>query len=52
MARAEAVNTHPRFLDAMAGAVLRTVSRYTTALPLQIAPLAQPFAGSVRPTGR
>jgi len=52
MTRAEAVNTHPRFLDTMAGAVLRTVKRYATGLALEVAPLAQPFAGSARPTGR
>jgi protoporphyrin/coproporphyrin ferrochelatase len=52
MARAQAVNTHPRFLDAMADAVLRTLKRYATGLPLEIAPQTQPSVASVRPTAR
>jgi len=52
MARAEAVNAHPRFLDAAAGAVLRILKRYASGMPLEIAPLAQPSAASARHTGR
>jgi len=37
MARAEAVNDHPRFLDMMADMVLRTVLRYERSRPLPLA---------------
>jgi len=37
MARAEAVNDHPRFLDMMADMVLRTVLRYERGRPLPLA---------------
>src|SRR3954451_10233342 len=36
MARASAVNDHPRFIDTMADAVIKTVRRYEHARPLQI----------------
>jgi ferrochelatase len=36
MARARAVNDHPRFVDAMADAVMQTVERYGSGSPLQI----------------
>jgi ferrochelatase len=36
MVRAKAVNDHPRFIDAMADMVMRTVDRYRTGTPLQI----------------
>jgi ferrochelatase len=36
MARASAVNDHPRFIDTMADAVIQTVRRYHHARPLQI----------------
>jgi ferrochelatase len=36
MVRARAVNDHPRFLDAMADAVLDTWRRYAHARPLQV----------------
>jgi protoporphyrin/coproporphyrin ferrochelatase len=36
MARAKAVNDHPRFLDALADAVIDTCSRYERARPLQL----------------
>lgn len=36
MARARAVNDHPRFVDAMADAVLQTFERYGSGRPLQI----------------
>ena len=36
MARASAVNDHPRFIDTMADAVIKTVRRYDHARPLQI----------------
>lgn len=36
MARARAVNDHPRFVDAMADAVLQTFERYSSGRPLQI----------------
>ncbi len=38
MARAKAVNDHPRFIDTMADAVRQTVRRYEHARPLQIVP--------------
>ena len=36
MARARAVNDHPRFADAMADAVMQTVTRYSTGRPLTL----------------
>jgi ferrochelatase len=36
IARAKAVNDHPRFVDAMAGAVLDTIERYRRGAPLPI----------------
>jgi ferrochelatase len=36
MARARAVNDHPRFLDALAGAVIDTCRRYERARPLPV----------------
>jgi ferrochelatase len=36
MVRASAVNDHPRFIDAMADAVLQTVERYSSGRPLPI----------------
>ncbi len=36
MARAKAVNDHPRFADAMADAVMQTVTRYSTGRPLTL----------------
>jgi ferrochelatase len=36
MARASAVNDHPRFLDALAGAVIDTCRRYDGTRPLQV----------------
>ncbi len=36
MTRASAVNDHPRFVDAMAEAVLETIERYGDARPLPI----------------
>jgi len=37
MARAAAVNTHPRFIDALADAVIDVVDRYRTGRPLPLA---------------
>ena len=39
MARAEAVNDDPLFLDMMADVVLRTIARYETGRPLPFAAL-------------
>ena len=36
MVRAKAVNDHPRFADAMADAVMQTVTRYSTGRPLRL----------------
>jgi ferrochelatase len=36
MARAQAVNAHPRFIDALAGAVADTWTRYTGGIPLTL----------------
>jgi protoheme ferro-lyase len=36
MARAKAVNDHPRFMDALADAVIDTCRRYERARPLQL----------------
>ena len=38
MARAQAVNDHPRFLDMMADVVLRVCRRYEHARPLELVP--------------
>ena len=40
LARAEAVNNHPRFLDALADVVLATVRRHAHGIPLTIAHVA------------
>jgi ferrochelatase len=40
MQRAEAVNTHPRFIDALADAVLDVWARYASGRPLPIVPSA------------
>ena len=40
LARASAVNDHPRFVDALAGAVVDTVTRYARGRALPIAPRA------------
>jgi len=42
MARAEAPNADPRFVDMMTDLVLRTVARYRTRRPLPLAPLPRP----------
>jgi hypothetical protein len=34
MTRADAVNVHPRFIDALADAVTETFARYRSGLPL------------------
>jgi ferrochelatase len=36
MVRAKSVNDHPRFADAMADAVMQTVTRYSTGRPLTL----------------
>ena len=38
LARAEAVNVHPRFIDALADAVAETYERYTRSTPLTLIP--------------
>jgi protoporphyrin/coproporphyrin ferrochelatase len=38
MARAKAVNDHPRFVDAMADSVVQTIERYGSGRPLPIVP--------------
>jgi protoporphyrin/coproporphyrin ferrochelatase len=38
MVRAKSVNDHPRFADAMADAVMQTVTRYSTGRPLTLVP--------------
>ena len=40
MARAEAVNTHPRFIDALADAVVETCDRFQNCTPLPLIPSA------------
>ena len=40
MARASAVNDHPRFVEALADAVADTVARYANGRPLPIVPVA------------
>ena len=40
MVRAEAVNDDPRFLDAMAGAVMQTWNRYRSGIPVSLAPVS------------
>jgi ferrochelatase len=41
MARARAVNDHPRFADAMTNAVLQTIERYSSGRPLPIVAVQQ-----------
>jgi protoheme ferro-lyase len=36
MVRAEAVNTHPRFIDALADTVAETYDRYRRSIPLAL----------------
>lgn len=52
MARASAVNDHPRFIDAMADAVDTTIRRYARTRPLQIVPAPQPPGVPAPPPGR
>jgi ferrochelatase len=40
LARASAVNDHPRFIDTMADAVIQTVDRYRSGRPLRMVPTA------------
>jgi ferrochelatase len=40
-ARARAVNDHPRFADAMADAVMSTIARYRTGVPLPLVSAAR-----------
>lgn len=49
MARASAVNDHPRFIDAMADAVGDVARRYTGRRPLQIVPASPPPGAPARP---
>ena len=50
MARASAVNAHPRFLDMMADVVHQVRLRYAAGWPLQIVPLPQLSGAGGRPT--
>jgi ferrochelatase len=49
MARAVAVNDHPRFIDALADAIVATVKRYANGRPLQIVSADTPNALELPP---
>jgi ferrochelatase len=52
MARAAAVNDHPRFIDAMADAVIATIDRYRTGRPLGLVSAEAPDAQELPPPVR
>jgi protoporphyrin/coproporphyrin ferrochelatase len=52
LARAEAVNDHPRFVDALADAVLGAVERYGRGRPLSIVPAEPPAKRELPPPVR
>jgi len=49
MARAEAVNDHPRFIDALADVVIESVARYRRGRPLSIVPAEPPAKRELPP---
>jgi hypothetical protein len=49
MARAVAVNDHPRFIDALADAIAATVERYAKGRPLPIVSADTPNAMELPP---
>jgi len=49
MARAAAVNDHPRFIDALADAVIATIDRYRTGRPLGVVSAETPDAQELPP---
>lgn len=51
-ARAEAVNDHPRFIDAMADSVIALVERYRTGRPLRLLSAESPDAKELPPPTR
>jgi hypothetical protein len=52
MARAVAVNDHPRFIDALADAIVATVDRYRAGRPLPIVSADTPNALELPPPVR
>jgi hypothetical protein len=52
MARAAAVNDHPRFIDALADAVIATIDRYRTGRPLGVVSAETPDAQELPPPVR
>jgi ferrochelatase len=52
MARAAAVNDHPRFIDAMADAVIETIERYRAGRPLTLVSAEAPDAQELPPPVR
>jgi ferrochelatase len=52
LARAEAVNDHPRFIDALADVVSEAVSRYRRGRPLSIVPAEPPAKRELPPPVR
>ncbi len=52
LARAEAVNDHPRFIEALADVVSKTVSRYGRSRPLSIVPAEAPAKRELPPPVR
>jgi protoporphyrin/coproporphyrin ferrochelatase len=49
LARAEAVNDHPRFIEALADVVIEAVSRYQRGRPLSIVPAEPPAKRELPP---
>jgi hypothetical protein len=49
MARAAAVNDHPRFVDALADAVIATIERYGRSRPLTLVSAEAPDAQELPP---
>ena len=52
LARAQAVNDHPAFIDALADAVLRVVERYRAGIPLTVLPTSPPSRRELPPPVR
>ena len=49
LARAEAVNDHPRFIEALADVVIEAVARYRRGRPLSIVPAEPPAKRELPP---
>jgi hypothetical protein len=52
LARAEAINDHPRFIEALSDVVIETVARYGRGRPLSIVPAEAPAKRELPPPVR